>query len=78
PQRCGEDGGPGEGSRDAALRERRAGMPARDCAVRPGAGAKGTTRSVARGRPAPAGIIHRDSRYCSPSHPNSHKKFPFQ
>ncbi|WP_345830158.1 hypothetical protein AAGR22_02830 [Erwinia sp. HDF1-3R] len=27
PQRCGADGGPGEGSRDAALRERRAGRP---------------------------------------------------
>ncbi|WP_345830391.1 hypothetical protein AAGR22_03870 [Erwinia sp. HDF1-3R] len=27
PQRCGEDGGPGESSRDAALRERRAGRP---------------------------------------------------
>ncbi len=27
PQRCGADGRPGEGSRDAALRERRAGRP---------------------------------------------------
>ncbi|MFU9135865.1 hypothetical protein [Erwinia tasmaniensis] len=27
PQRCGTDEGPGEGSRDAALRERRAGRP---------------------------------------------------
>ncbi len=40
-------------------------MPARDRAVRPGAGAKGTTQRVARGRPAPAGIIHRHSRNCS-------------
>jgi len=65
PQRCGEDGGPGEGSRDAALRERRAGMPARDRAVRPGVGAKGTRQSLARGRPATAGIVHRHRRYYS-------------